>query len=373
MVAASGSGTGDYGHHHVQLFDDAGPAIWALMHGRFGDLPDVQPLMGLTSILWRLPFAAVGYLTGGLLGEYRFGAFACAWPLVTLGFALAAALREQPPLIRLTPALLIVLTPAMTQAITAGHPEDLLMAALAVAGVWAVVERRVTLGAILLGLAIGTKPFGAFALAAALLGAPQHWRRVLPITLLVAALLVLPLPVSSLHTYRALASELGHYKRVYSSSLWWSVSDERTIPISTGEPGPEELTIHVMKGGLDRGSGTEVMGLFALVVLGLGWLQARRRALGFDALALLCACLLGRAVLDPLNLEYYMAPAIAALIAWEVLARRRAPFAGALAVALDYLTFHAGLARADPQATVLALWSIATFAFLAISLGRRRA
>jgi hypothetical protein len=65
-----------------------------------------------------------------------------------------------------------------------------------------------------------------------------------------------------------------------------------------------------------------------------------------------------------MNLEYYAAPGFAALIAWEVLARRRPPVLSLIAVALDALTFHGGLGRAGLQSALFLLWILPLTAYL---------
>src|SRR5947209_1457831 len=65
-------GTGDYAVRGAVSGDNAGPALAALAHGDLAGFSQRQPLMGLTSLLLRLPFAAAGSALGaGQLTIYR--------------------------------------------------------------------------------------------------------------------------------------------------------------------------------------------------------------------------------------------------------------------------------------------------------------
>jgi len=94
--------------------------------------------------------------------------------------------------------------------------------------------------------------------------------------------------------------------------------------------------------------------LVALLTLGLGIAALRaRRAL--DPLALLALLMLLRCALDPWNHAYYHAPFLAALIAWEVLEERRAPWLSAIAAAFLGIVFGLHLPLSD---VLYALWAV---------------
>src|SRR5579864_6178090 len=81
-VAFSVSSSGDYSVAGLISGDNAAPGIDALLHGSVTGYLAHQPLMGLTTVLLRLPFAALASVAGG--GEltiYRLGVFACMVPL----------------------------------------------------------------------------------------------------------------------------------------------------------------------------------------------------------------------------------------------------------------------------------------------------
>lgn len=324
--------------------------------------------MGLVTVLLRAPFAALGSALGGDLAVYRLGAFACLWVLAAVVLALALELRSLVGAIAVV--LLVLLTPPTTTAVTSGHPEELVLAATAVASVWLTALGLSRFGGIAAGLAIGTKPFGVFALLASASTTWSRVRQTVVAGLLVGAVFTLPLPALSPATYRHGSQVLARYKRVFSASVWWPVAEKRELAFSTGQ-GRETQTLHLMPGGFDRGSGTIAAVLFALLASAAAFL-GRRAPLRFDALALLAAMFFARAFFDPENLEYYAAPGFAALVAWEVLARRRIPILSAVALALDYLTFHGGLGRANLQATVYLLWILPLTGYLVAVCTRRR-
>src|SRR5438067_2043871 len=77
--------SGDYAIHSPVAGDNAGPAIDALIHGHLGSFIGHQPLMGLTSIVLRAPFAAAVTALGGTERlAYSLGAMACLLPLMLL-------------------------------------------------------------------------------------------------------------------------------------------------------------------------------------------------------------------------------------------------------------------------------------------------
>jgi len=94
--------------------------------------------------------------------------------------------------------------------------------------------------------------------------------------------------------------------------------------------------------------------LVALLTLGLGAAALRSRR-SIDPLALLAALMLTRCALDPWNHAYYHAPFLAALIAWEVLEARRAPWLSAAGAGFLGIVFGLHLPLAD---ALYALWAV---------------
>ena len=96
VASLSVQGSGDYQTHGAVSGDNAGPALLALAHGQLGTFASHQPLMGLSSLIVRAPFVALGSAIGasGLTG-YRLGVLACLLPCA-LFLAWAIAKRSSP-------------------------------------------------------------------------------------------------------------------------------------------------------------------------------------------------------------------------------------------------------------------------------------
>lgn len=93
VVVFSLASSGDYGATQAVSGDNAAPGIEALLHGHVAGYFARQPLIGLTTILLRLPLAALAHGLGGDdLSVYKFGALSvrwpacCRWPLEPDGF-----------------------------------------------------------------------------------------------------------------------------------------------------------------------------------------------------------------------------------------------------------------------------------------------
>lgn len=89
--------SGDYGVNLPVSADNAGPAVMALLHGDIGAFAAHQPVMGLGSLLLRLPLAGLAQATGGGdLSIYRLGGLACLLPCVLFVTWLGAIGRRSP-------------------------------------------------------------------------------------------------------------------------------------------------------------------------------------------------------------------------------------------------------------------------------------
>jgi uncharacterized membrane protein len=69
---------------------------------------------------------------------------------------------------------LVAGNPLMLQALSIGHPEELLGAALCVGAVLAALHKRPWLAAVLLGLAVGNKAWAVLAIGPVLLALDQR-------------------------------------------------------------------------------------------------------------------------------------------------------------------------------------------------------
>jgi hypothetical protein len=322
------TGTGDYLRAPAGtpgLTDDAAPGIAALLHGDLGAFLRDQPALGLTSILLRLPAAALSRLLGfGLLGEYRAGAVVCLAAAVVFGALVARAMlrRGTSSLTSVTVGALAVANPLTLAALRAGHAEEILCAALCAGSVWAAERRRPGAAALLIGLALGTKPWAILALPVVALALEPGTRLRAGVRAgVVAAALVLPAPVLAPAAYRAASRSVTNGAFVSPRSLWWPVSPVRVraIPAGTGQ-----VRYAVLPGGLDR----QDAWLLLLAGAVLACLTLRRRAFAADdALRLLAVIMLARVLVDPFVMSYYALPLVLTLL---VLAVRR-PATGILA------------------------------------------
>jgi hypothetical protein len=356
----------DYAHTALTNPDNAGFALWALVTGHFALAADAQPVMGAVSLAFRAPFAALGHALGGLGTEYRFGAFACLWVLALVAFAIPARASGLRWTTRVLAAAVILLSGAVVDAIRSGHPEELLAAALACAGVWAAASGRPLVAGATLGLAIGTLQWTAVALVPALLATTNARLRLVGSALVVGAVFALALPIANPHAYRGQARTLSHWKRVYDTSAWRPFATQRRIVFSTGGRDNEQRTVYFMPGRLDRGAALILAGALAVGLGALVHVRRRNALLGLDALALLSAVLFLRSFLDPANIEYYAVPAFTALAAWEVLAARRPPVIALAITILDAITFKGAIGRAALSEVVYLTWSCALLAYLLV-------
>src|SRR5947209_12273505 len=158
--------TGDYVVGGSVAGDNAGPAVQGPLHGSVAGYLSHQPVIGLTSLLLRLPLAALApLLGGGGLLTYQLGALACMLPLALLaGWPVAAPdLPVRTRLLRMVAVLIVVTSPIIKAQLENGHPEGTVAAVLATAAVIAATRGRARSSAVLLGLALGTKEWALIA------------------------------------------------------------------------------------------------------------------------------------------------------------------------------------------------------------------
>ena len=363
VVALAQPSLGDYIEANTSNPDNAAPAIHALIHGHIGRVPSVQPVMGPVSILIRAPFAALGHALGGRMLEYRLGALACLWLLAALALVLALGVRRRDGGLAAPAAvvLIVLVNPLTLNALDVGHPEELLAGALCVAAVMAAGTDRVAATGILLGFAVATKPWAALAVPPALALLRVGRRGALLMAGALAIALVAPLAAADPHHLLAGSRQLAHAVRVYPSSAWW--------PFSVEHAGPARAW--VMPWGLTRSAGQLVTGALALGAgAALLW---RRRPLAMEGgLALLAGLLLARCILDPMNLGYYTAPAIAALLAWEVSRRRGLPVITILTCVAGWATLLHPVSTPALACGLYLAWSLSLMGYLMIRSTRDR-
>lgn len=335
VLAAAVRSPGDYGS---RIADDPAAAIAALAHGHLSAAAHVQPFMGLTSVLVRLPFAAIATaLDEGRMLTYRFGVFPCALALALVVLAVVRRAHIQ-PVVGLLIVVISVLNPITVYWLN-GHPEELLGGALCVASVLAAMDDRPVLAGVLLGLAVGTKEWALLAALPTMVACLRGRRRMLLIAAVVAAPLVLTLPVINPTAFARVSRGIGALSWPSFRSWWWMVSGYRHVKLAHGV----STSVHVLPLGLTR---TDVSFLPLIIAAPLAWLHVRRGSpRPHDAMRLLALVLLLRCTLDPECGPYYTVPAIIALLAWEGL-EGRISLAALIAIAFFSLGEHEALAAA---------------------------
>jgi hypothetical protein len=350
VLAASGvswyrGALGDYSH-------DAAAAVDALAGGHVLRALTVhpQPLMGPVAILARAPFVAVAHVLGaGSLASYRAGAIPC---LVAAGLLGVVLLRAFPAASRRWPvAILVVLlavaSPAATNAVSLGHPEEVLCAALSVLAVVAAMRGRFVAAAVLLGLALATKQWAVIALppTALAVGRPHRWRVVAAAAGL-ATLLTLPQVLADPGGFASVSQHAATATNDTFVQSWWY------------------LVGHTLPGWLARSTHPAiVLAAFPLTVIAY-----RRGVRAEDALPLLALLFLVRCVFDPVDNYYYHLPLLMALLAWDVKMQRRLPYT-TLAASVSLIVTNSFLVGTASSAFYLG-WTAALAVFL-VSVLRR--
>jgi hypothetical protein len=341
---------------------EAGPSIDALIHGRLHEFLASRPLMGPLSLILRAPFAALSLITGGggardfYENAYRFGVFPCVLAAGVFGIFLArAALRRGVPRhIAWGAFALVVVNPVSLKAITYGHPEEILCAALLAGAVLAALERRDGWAALLAIAALLTKQWAFLGLVpVAIAMNPRRLRRYALITAGVVAAAALPLLIANASSFIDLNRHLLDTSTadVTPASAWWLF-----LPASSTGGG----ALHTTPGWL----GTFGHPLLIVVCLAVAVALAPRvrRDPMHRAFALLALVLLLRALLDPVNNSYYHVPFFIALVAADALGRRYVPTLAAIAgfiLVIDVQRWP------TLQAAVYLTWAIGFTAYLA--------
>jgi hypothetical protein len=324
----------------LDYFADASFAIDALVRGNLAEFAANPALMGNFSLLLRAPFVATVF-EHDLAVVYFAGALPCVLAVVALGLALRHRMRAlgKPAAAATLVAALAVLNPGVFRSLHWGHPEELLAGALCVGAILAGTRERSLLAGVLLGLALATKQWALIAVIPTLLAASGQRVRLLVAAGALALVLTLPSLVGGSGQFVSMQkSAVAAEAVVTAPNVWWPISTPRTAAEREAASPGFGARIPTWLGALTHP-------LIVLVGIPLGWLFWRRRhalapvdALGLFALAMLLRCLL-----DPWNIDYYHAPFLLALLAWEALARDGWPRLTLLAGALLALTFPSHL------------------------------
>jgi hypothetical protein len=314
LVVFSVSGAGDYGVTRPVAGDNAAPGIEALLHGSVAGYLAHQPLIGLTTILLRLPLAALGSALGGDdLMIYKFGALACMLPLALAAAWLIAApgLPLRLRLLRLLTVVAVIQSPILRAAVQTGHPEDLVAAVLATASVVAATRGHARWAAVLLGLSIGEKEWAVIAVVPVMIALPGRRREVGAIA---AALVVLLSGIVWLGDPAAFEQALHAERAMFLSpvSLLWPIA----TPVHLAGGGYLKVA-RPIPWGLTR-TGASSAQLAAAAVLGGAWyLRVRRRGASCNPICLLALLGAMRCICDTQALPYYWLAMLIPVATWE--------------------------------------------------------
>jgi hypothetical protein len=348
---------------------DYEPAMNALLAGHLGGFFATIPVNGAGgSVLLRAPFAGLGRLLGGdELLSFRLGALACLLALGALAVWLARDQRRRgvPLAARIGLVALCAAAPALLEAVSLGHPEEPLGAALCLAAVLAAGSDRALLAGALLGAAVINKPWGVLAIGPVLLCAPTG-RRGLLIALagaivgcwLASAALIDPARLlRSLHG--AEASIVAH-----PQDLWWPLSHMDGLYAVP----PSLLASHARQLAV-------ALGMAAAVALAARALRTRTPVETGRCLALLAFGFALRCLLEPSNHGYYQIPLLVALVAWELHVRRSVAIslAATFLLALDFGRLNESATATTSYVLYLAVLApICALLIAAMSRGSRR-
>ena len=332
--------SGDYGVNLPVSADNAGPAVMALLHGDIGAFAAHQPVMGLGSLLLRLPLAGLAQATGGGdLSIYRLGALACLLPCVLFVTWLGAIGRRSPIGLAggVLAAGLVLAGPASANAIRAGHPEEILAGVLACAAVIVAIRGRAGWAGLLLGLAVGTKQWALVAALPLLVALPGRHLRACLIGAVTALALSVPAPLADPAAFARATHVLGSAHVITPFSAWW--------PLGSGaETGPSGPLARLLPFGIGKSEALLVALVLTLAASALRSWCLRCRGVAADPLALLALLGLVRCLADPGPVEYYYVALLVPLTVWETLTQRRLPLLSLASAIVVSLTFNRGLA-----------------------------
>lgn len=369
---------------------EAEPAISALLGGHVHEGLRLLPLYG-GSVLLEFPAAGIARGLGAELdGIYRAVAVPGAIGVLWLALTAARWLREAGAGTRvgLLAAGLLATAPTVSQAWQVGHPEELLVSALAIGGLilcsgvienrpWSATETtapaspdapatsastpqprtarftatataRVTLGAVLLGLAAAGKPWAVVVLVVAVLTAPsvRHGVRVAVTSAVAGGLLIAPMLAVQASQLSAGLQSTGGSQIFSIGNAWWFFGTPNPRWVDpNGAAGTtvvlNSITNAARLGPDFIGAHAHELIIALALALSLAWAWLATRPPGRHDLAdagrdrmtsvllLAAAVLWWRAVLDPWFQAYYLTPALLAVVLAD--ARRGAlPIAGVI-------------------------------------------
>ena len=294
---------------------EASQPLAALLQGHFSRFLDLAPAYG-GSLEMRAPFALIASWTAaGQLAMFRATALPCLLAAGVLGVWLVAQLRVRGRglIARACVLALCVANPITYEALSYGHPEEVLGAALCVGAVVCAMADRPVWAGLLLGLAVGNKEWALVAVGPVLVALPSGHLKAAAIAAATASLMLMPIVLASpgglAGSTGRLATQTG--STFYPFQVWWFLGHPvhwipamaATIPEGS-RLGPAWLSgrAHLMIVG---------------VAVPLSFFYHRSRRATRSPLLLLALVLLLRCILDPWDLVYYVLPFILAVVAWE--------------------------------------------------------
>jgi hypothetical protein len=170
------------------------PQFQALVHGHIAAFLNTASVES-PSFLLRAPFALSTLLWGGgSLAVYRMVAVPGLLAGAVLGVMLWSLRERAHPGARwsLIVVALAAGNPLTSRALSFGHPEEILGAALCIGAVLAAIAQRPWLAAVLLGLALGNKAWAVLAIGPVLVALEQRRWAVLAVACTIGALLTAP-------------------------------------------------------------------------------------------------------------------------------------------------------------------------------------
>lgn len=363
--------SGDYQLGQPVMADNAAPAIDALIHGHLTMAASYQPLMGLVSLLWRAPFSGAAVWLGGSAHlAYQLGVLGCLVPALGAGWWLAGRARSLAQwAAAAVAAVLIAGGPLTNAAAQLGHPEEALTALLCAAAViCAGLDRRWWSG-VLLGLAIGSKPWALLAAPCVLLALPRSRAAVAAVAAALAAPTMSLLPLLDPGAYGHAGRVIGSLDYAYPFSIWW--------PMGARHLSMPGIPAQLLPFSLSRTGAVAIVFVLAGAMLCAYARHAAggRRIPRVDGLALLCLLALLRCLADPAPLPYYFVALTIPLALWEAGIRRRIPVLAIVvsivvdAAPVDVVAVNNGPHGAAVVTILNAVW-LAAWATLAVYLAR---
>jgi hypothetical protein len=324
---------------------DAERAVMALVNGHVSAYLSAHPMMGPLATLVQAPFAALGPSS---LSAYQWACVPCLLSAAALGLYLAEIARRRGAGLptRVLIAVITLVNPLTICAVQAGHPEEVLTTALAVAAVVVAAQGHGIRAGLLLGLAIASKQWAVIAVLPAVLVLPQEKLRCCAIALAVTVALYLPSLIAAPGSFMEIqgsAAEAGRVAGVWN--VWYPFASVDVVHLAGGLTG----SVHRIPAAVSPVTHPLIVLAAVLLPLGLCLRRGRFTLSGEEALALLTLLLLLRCVLDPNDNIYYHLPLLVSLVAWDALSRDRLPLRGLTAVAVSFLFWRWSLHLTDPR------------------------